>query len=69
MEHNTACITYAQDLFTAARQQILDLHLGKAPRHASNDLNVSLELEKWFKSDNIQNIQDAELLATIVAHF
>uniref|UniRef100_A0A8C7JS09 Uncharacterized protein n=1 Tax=Oncorhynchus kisutch TaxID=8019 RepID=A0A8C7JS09_ONCKI len=57
--------TYTQDLFKAARQEILDLCLGKAPRHALNNLIVSLELEKWFKSDNIQNILYAELLAAL----
>uniref|UniRef100_A0A671SKH0 Uncharacterized protein n=1 Tax=Sinocyclocheilus anshuiensis TaxID=1608454 RepID=A0A671SKH0_9TELE len=33
IERDLACRTYAQDLFTAARQEILDLRLHKTPRH------------------------------------
>ncbi len=33
IERDLACRSYAQDLFTATRQEILDLRLHKTPRH------------------------------------
>lgn len=38
IENALACRTNAQDLFTAARQEILDLRLCNSPRHALSDL-------------------------------
>ncbi len=38
IERDLACRSYAQDLFTATRQEILDLPLHKTPRHVLNDL-------------------------------
>ncbi len=52
IERDLACRSYAQDLFTATRQEILDLRLHKTPRHVLNDLIEVLDLHRWFSSEN-----------------
>ncbi len=39
IERDLACRSYAQDLFTATREEILDLRLHKTPRHVLNNFN------------------------------
>ncbi len=51
IERDLACRSYAQDLFTATRQEILDLRLHKTPRHVLNDLIEVLDLHRWFSSE------------------
>lgn len=66
--HALACRTFAQDLFTAARQEILDLRLRKPPRHALNDLIEILDLNRWLASEKMKNIHYSELLATLMMY-
>ncbi|XP_048843317.1 uncharacterized protein LOC125715601 [Brienomyrus brachyistius] len=68
LERDIACRAYAQDLFTAARQEILDLRLRKTPRHALKDLIGKLELEKWLKSDIRGTLKYSELLTSLMMH-
>ncbi|XP_036399240.1 uncharacterized protein LOC118787712 [Megalops cyprinoides] len=68
VEHDLACRTYAQDLFTAARQEILDLRLRKIPRHVLLDLIDMLDLHRWFASSQMKTIHYAELLTTIMLY-
>ncbi len=51
IERDLACRSYTQDLFTATRQEILDLRLHKTPRHVLNDLIEVLDLHRWFSSE------------------
>ncbi len=53
IERDLACRSYAQDLFTATRQEILDLRLHKTPRHVLNDLIEVLDLHRWFSSEKM----------------
>uniref|UniRef100_A0A671PUW5 Uncharacterized protein n=2 Tax=Sinocyclocheilus anshuiensis TaxID=1608454 RepID=A0A671PUW5_9TELE len=68
IEHDLACRLYAQDLFTAARQEILDLRLHKTPRHVLNDLIEILDLHRWLTSEKIKNINYSELLTTLMMY-
>ncbi|XP_067106269.1 uncharacterized protein [Osmerus mordax] len=68
LESELACRSYAQDLYVAARQEILDLRLRKTPRHALTDLVSLLDLNRWFNSTNMKNIHYAELLSTIMMY-
>ncbi|XP_028830963.1 uncharacterized protein LOC114790844 isoform X2 [Denticeps clupeoides] len=68
IERDLACRTYAQDLFTTARQEILDLRLRKTPRHALNDLINILDLHRWFTSDKMKIINYSELLSTLMLY-
>ncbi len=54
IERDLACRSYVQDLFTATRQEILDLPLHKTPRHVLNDLIEVLDLHRWFSSEKIK---------------
>ncbi|XP_067309631.1 uncharacterized protein [Pseudorasbora parva] len=67
-EHDLACRLYAQDLFTAARQEILDLRLYKTPRHVLNDLIEILDLHRWLASEKMKNIKYSELLSTLMMY-
>ncbi|XP_065127292.2 uncharacterized protein [Paramisgurnus dabryanus] len=66
IERDLACRTYAQDLFTAARQEILDLRLYKTPRHVLIDLIEILDLHRWYESEKMKNVRYSELLSTIM---
>ncbi len=66
IERDLACRSYAQDLFTATRQEILDLRLHKTPRHVLNDLIEVLDLHRWFSSG--KNVKYSELISTIVMY-
>ncbi|XP_067280676.1 uncharacterized protein [Pseudorasbora parva] len=68
IEHDLACRLYAQDLFTAARQEILDLRLYKTPRHVLNDLIEILDLHRWLASEKMKNIKYSELLSTLMMY-
>ncbi|XP_075869125.1 uncharacterized protein LOC142879634 [Nelusetta ayraudi] len=68
IEHDIACKTYARDLFTTARQEILDLRLQKTPRHALNDLIDTLDLHRWFMSREMTDINYSELLSTVLMY-
>ncbi|XP_064200150.1 uncharacterized protein LOC135259564 isoform X2 [Anguilla rostrata] len=68
IERALACRTYAQDLFTAARQEILDLRLRKPPRHVLNDLIETLDLHRWIVSEKMKDIKHAELLTTFMMY-
>ncbi|XP_016143618.1 uncharacterized protein [Sinocyclocheilus grahami] len=68
IEHDLACRLYAQDLFTAARQEILDLRLHKTPRHVLNDLIEILDLHRWLTSEKMKNINYSELLSTLMMY-
>ncbi len=63
-----ACRSYAQDLFTATRQEILDLRLHKTPRHVLNDLIEVLDLHRWFSLEKMKNVKYSELLSTIMMY-
>ncbi len=63
IERDLACRSYAQDLFTATRQEILDLRLHKTPRHVLNDLIEVLASGKNEK----KNVKYSELLSTIMS--
>ncbi|XP_061084705.1 uncharacterized protein LOC133118609 [Conger conger] len=66
IERDLACRTYAQDLFTAARQEVLDLRLRKTPRHALSDLIETLDLHRWITSEKMRDINYSELLTTVM---
>ncbi len=68
IERDLACRSYAQDLFTATRQEVLDLHLHKTPRHVLNDLIEVLDLHRWFSSEKMKNVKYSELLSTIMMY-
>uniref|UniRef100_A0A3B3RSC3 Uncharacterized protein n=1 Tax=Paramormyrops kingsleyae TaxID=1676925 RepID=A0A3B3RSC3_9TELE len=68
LERDVACRTYAQDLFTTARQEILDLRLRKPPRHVLNDLIDKLELQKWLRSEMVGTMEYSELLTTLMMY-
>ncbi|XP_076843068.1 uncharacterized protein LOC143487784 [Brachyhypopomus gauderio] len=68
LELDFACRSYAQDLFTATRQEVLDLRFQKSPRHALADLIEMLDLDRWFKSISMKTIYYAELLTTIMMY-
>ncbi len=68
IERDLACRSYAQDLFTATRQEILDLPLHKTPRHVLNDLIEVLDLHRWFSSEKMKNVKYSELISTIVMY-
>ncbi|XP_051556758.1 uncharacterized protein LOC127442625 [Myxocyprinus asiaticus] len=68
IERDLACRSYAQDLFTAARQEILDLRLHKTPRHVLSDLIEILDLNRWQTSDKMKDISYSELLTTIMMY-
>ncbi len=68
IERDLACRSYAQDLFTATRQEILDLRLHKTPRHVLNDLIEVLDLHRWFSSEKMKNVKYSELLSTIMMY-
>ncbi len=68
IERDLACRSYAQDLFTATRQEILDLRLHKTPRHVLNDLIEVLDLHRWFSSEKMKNVKYSELISTIVMY-
>ncbi|XP_050952784.1 uncharacterized protein LOC127154943 [Labeo rohita] len=68
IERDLACRTYAQDLFTAARQEILDLRLHKTPRHVLKDLIEILDLHRWLASEKMQDINYSELLSTLMMY-
>ncbi|XP_062386076.1 uncharacterized protein LOC134073110 [Sardina pilchardus] len=68
IEHALACRTYAQDLHTAARQELLDLRLGKPPRHALSDLIEILDLNRWIASEKMKNIHYSELLTALMMY-
>ncbi|XP_067293408.1 uncharacterized protein [Pseudorasbora parva] len=68
IEHDLACRLYAQDLFTAARQEILDPRLYKTPRHVLNDLIEILDLHRWLASEKMKNIKYSELLSTLMMY-
>ncbi len=68
IECDLACRSYAQDLFTATRQEILDLRLHKTPRHVLNDLIEVLDLHRWFSSEKMDNVKYSELLSTIMMY-
>ncbi len=68
IERDLACRSYAQDLFTATRQKILDLRLHKTPRHVLNDLIEVLDLHRWFSSEKMKNVKYSELISTIVMY-
>ncbi|XP_051520744.1 uncharacterized protein LOC127421657, partial [Myxocyprinus asiaticus] len=68
IERDLACRSYAQDLFTAARQEILDLNLHKTPRHVLNDLIEILNFIRWHASDKMKNINYSELLTIIMMY-
>ncbi len=55
IERDLACRSYAQDVFTATRQEILDLRLHKTQRHVLNDLIEVLDLHRWFSSEKMKN--------------
>ncbi|KAL2095464.1 hypothetical protein ACEWY4_010183 [Coilia grayii] len=61
IERALACRTYVQDLFTAARQEIVDLSLRKAPKHVLKDVIEILDLHRWLASDKMKTA----LLATL----
>uniref|UniRef100_A0AAY4A5K5 Uncharacterized protein n=1 Tax=Denticeps clupeoides TaxID=299321 RepID=A0AAY4A5K5_9TELE len=61
-------IQYAQDLFTTARQKILDLRLQKTPRHALNYLRNILDLHRWLTSEKMKIINYSELLSTLMLY-
>ncbi len=65
---NTNDESYAQDLFTATRQEILDLRLHKTPRHVLNDLIEVLDLHRWFSSEKMKNVKYSELISTIMMY-
>ena len=67
-EQEAACRMYAQDLFTAVRQEILDLRLRETPRHALIDLIELLELHRWFNSIKMKDISYSELLTTVMLY-
>nr|XP_055052864.1 uncharacterized protein LOC129438243 [Misgurnus anguillicaudatus] len=68
IERDLACRSYAQDLFTVARQEILDLRLLKTPRHALNDLIEILDLHRWVTSEKMKDIKYSELLTTLMLY-
>uniref|UniRef100_A0A673L7S6 Uncharacterized protein n=1 Tax=Sinocyclocheilus rhinocerous TaxID=307959 RepID=A0A673L7S6_9TELE len=68
IECDLACRSYAQDLFTATKQEILDLCLHKTPRHVLNDLIEILDLHRWFSSEKMKNVRYSELLFTIMMY-
>ncbi|XP_056318545.1 uncharacterized protein LOC130232591 [Danio aesculapii] len=68
IERDLACRTYAQDLFTAARQEILDLRLRKIPRHILKDLIEILDLHRWLTSEKMKDINYSELLSTVMVY-
>ena len=68
IERGLACRTYAQDLFTAARQEILDLRLSKTPRHVLNDLIETLDLHRWIASEKLKHLHYSELLTTLMMY-
>ncbi len=68
IERDLACRSYAQDLFTATRQEILDLRLHKTPRHVLNNLIEVLDLHRWFSSEKRKNVKYSELLSTIMMY-
>uniref|UniRef100_A0A671L103 Uncharacterized protein n=1 Tax=Sinocyclocheilus anshuiensis TaxID=1608454 RepID=A0A671L103_9TELE len=68
IERDLACRTYAQDLFTAARQEILDLRLHKTPRHVLKDLIEILDLHSWLMSEKMKGINYSELLSTLMMY-
>ncbi|XP_063077401.1 uncharacterized protein LOC134467451 [Engraulis encrasicolus] len=68
IERDVACRAFAQDLFTAARQEILDLRLHKVPKHALQDLIEILDLHRWFESDKMKDVQYSELLTTLMMY-
>ncbi len=65
IERDLACRSNAQDLFTATRQEILDLRLHKTPRHVLNDLIEVLDLHRWFSLEKMKNVKYSELLSTV----
>uniref|UniRef100_A0A673KYU4 Uncharacterized protein n=1 Tax=Sinocyclocheilus rhinocerous TaxID=307959 RepID=A0A673KYU4_9TELE len=68
IERDLACRTYAQDLFTAARQEILDIRLHKTPRHVLKDLIEILDLHRRLMSEKMQNMNYSELLSTLMMY-
>ncbi|XP_051982269.1 uncharacterized protein LOC127643508 [Xyrauchen texanus] len=68
IEREAACRSYAQDLFNAARQEILDLRLYKTPRHVLNDLMELLDLRRWLTSEKMKGINYSELLSTVMMY-
>ncbi|XP_056102113.1 uncharacterized protein LOC130081180 [Rhinichthys klamathensis goyatoka] len=68
IERDLACRSYAQDLFTATRQEIFDLRLHQTPRHVLNDLIEVLDLHRWFSSEKMKNVKYSELLSTIMMY-
>jgi len=68
IERGVACRAFAQDLFTSARQEILDLRLHKVPKHALQDLTEILDLHRWFESDKMKDVQYSELLTTLMMY-
>ncbi|KAL2096508.1 hypothetical protein ACEWY4_008656 [Coilia grayii] len=68
IERALACRTYAQNLFTAARQEILDLRLRKTPKHVLKDLIEILDLHRWLASEKMKNVHYSELLATLMMY-
>ncbi|XP_016111874.1 uncharacterized protein [Sinocyclocheilus grahami] len=68
IERGLACRSYAQDLFSTTRQEILDLRLHKTPRHALSDLIEILDLHRWLSSEKMKNVKYSELLSTVMMH-
>ncbi len=68
IKRDLACRTYAQYLFTAARQDILDLGLHKIPRHVLKDLIEILDRHRWLMSEKMKDINYSELLSTLMMY-